>query len=244
MRRFVRGMSSRVVAEVDGFPIRVNETHALEPVAPHAEGSSGDLTGLRMWEAAPPLVAYLDQHRSRLLHRRSVLECGAGTGAVGIAAAKLGAAQVVLTDADTRATVCTDNGWTQTSTLEQLGGNAQFNGVDEVVTIAALRWGSQAHAAAIKRRWPRGFDTIIASDCLYYPTATYSLLAASVRALAAPSASLVLSYKVRHGNERRFAEDLLPGGHYGGFRHVADEVVSIGQHTQMVVTELQRDSST
>jgi hypothetical protein len=30
--------------------VYVHESHALEPVAPRADGAGGDLTGLRVWE--------------------------------------------------------------------------------------------------------------------------------------------------------------------------------------------------
>mmetsp|Transcript_1135 Transcript_1135/g.2976 ORF Transcript_1135/g.2976 Transcript_1135/m.2976 type:complete len:255 (-) Transcript_1135:109-873(-) len=191
-------------------PIYVHENHALEPVAPTADGADGDLTGLRVWEAAPFLIEFLDQHRSSLLHGRRVLELGAGTGACGIAAAKLGARHTVLSDADVSASLATEGGWQTRSTLAQLAENVALNGLraNVDVAVAELRWGSSRQAAAVGRRWGP-FDTLIASDVLYYPPATYERLATTIRALTVPGAHVVLSFKVRHGDEASFARLLL-----------------------------------
>jgi predicted nicotinamide N-methyase len=54
-------------------------------------------TGLVTWDGAVVLAKYLDKHRD-LVHDRSVLELGAGTGLSGIATAVLGASRVLLTD--------------------------------------------------------------------------------------------------------------------------------------------------
>ena len=48
----------------------------------------------------------------------------------------------------------------------------------------------------------------MASDVLYYPPATYRALAQTIRALSAADGAVVLSYRVRHGDEHGFV-DLL-----------------------------------
>ena len=53
---------------------------------------------------APHLIAHIAAHRA-LVSGRSVLELGAGTGAVGLAAAACGASRVVLSDADSVVTL-------------------------------------------------------------------------------------------------------------------------------------------
>ena len=71
------------------------------------------------------------------------------------------------------------------------------------------RWGdAQQIAELLTLRAARGFDTITASDVLYYPPATYRALAQTIRALSAADGAVVLSYRVRHGDEHGFI-DLL-----------------------------------
>jgi predicted nicotinamide N-methyase len=54
-------------------------------------------TGLNVWDGSIALAKYLES-RSDLVENKIILELGAGTGLVGIAAAMLGARQVVVTD--------------------------------------------------------------------------------------------------------------------------------------------------
>ncbi|RMZ52573.1 hypothetical protein APUTEX25_003716, partial [Auxenochlorella protothecoides] len=61
------------------------------------EGALGDGVGARLWVAAHILNRLLAAHPD-MVAGRSVLELGAGCGACGLAAARLGAARVVLTD--------------------------------------------------------------------------------------------------------------------------------------------------
>ena len=71
------------------------------------------------------------------------------------------------------------------------------------------RWGdAEQIAELLTLRAARGFDTITASDVLYYPPATYRALAQTIRALSAADGAVVLSYRVRHGDEHGFV-DLL-----------------------------------
>ena len=213
---------ARALVWVDGQPIWTRETHALEPVAPRSASAGGDLTGLRIWEAAPLLISYITQHEHRLLRDRRVIELGAGTGAVGIAAAALGTGSVLLTDADTTAHVaCMETGgWRETSTLSLIAENIALNQTTDVgarASVAQLVWGSPGCAARLGK-----FDTIVASDTLYYePSETYRSLADSIRALAAPAATVVLAFKERHGRERTFARWLTEEG--GGFEVVQEE---------------------
>lgn len=200
-----------VVAVVDDHAVLVNESHALEPVGPRNDGAEeGDLTGLRVWEAAPYLIRYLDRHREHLLQGRTVLDVGSGTGAVGLAAAAMGASSVILSDADSVATLATDVGWEERRTLAVLEENVALNGERAAaVRVQPLRWGCSEHIDQLREIAPAGFDTICASDVLYYPQSTYAALATTIRALAADDAAVVLSYRVRHGLEHTFIDRLL-----------------------------------
>jgi hypothetical protein len=144
-----RRLATQVVAVADGWPVLVQERHARETLGgergpPTANSFHGgtDLTGVRVWEAAPDLIKYIDIHRARLLEGRSVIDLGSGTGAVGLSAAAFGAGHVVLSDIDSKATFATENGWEERTTLAALAENAALNGSRAAaVSVAELRWG-------------------------------------------------------------------------------------------------------
>ena len=215
MRRLAGRAVQRVVAQVDGSPVLVHnlasyyyDARPLDPVGSR-DGGNGDLTGFRVWEAAPHLIEFLDTQRS-LVQNRSVLELGAGTGAVGLAAAAFGARQVVLSDADSTATLAGEHGWEERSRLATLADNVQLNGERAAaVSVEALRWGDEEHIAALASRHPMGFQTIVASDVLY-SLRMYDALATTIRALSAADAVAVFSYPERHGDEETFVQQLAP----------------------------------
>ena len=144
-----RRLATQVVAVADGWPVLVQERHARETLGgergpPTANSFHGgtDLTGVRVWEAAPDLIKYIDIHRARLFEGRSVIDLGSGTGAVGLSAAAFGAGHVVLSDIDSKATFATENGWEEQTTLAALAENAALNGSRAAaVSVAELRWG-------------------------------------------------------------------------------------------------------
>jgi predicted nicotinamide N-methyase len=215
MRRLARGLATaqRAVAHIDGTPVLINNLAKLyyDAVATPAalEHSEGDLTGFRVWESAPHLIHFLEEHRP-LVQARTVIELGAGTGAVGLSAAALGAKLVVLSDSDSTVTLQGVDGLEEHSRLAMLRDNAQLNGTRAAnVSVAPLRWGEATHLEALATLCPGGFETIIASDVLYSPR-HYDELATTIDALAARAADtrVILSYPVRHGEEHTFAHRL------------------------------------
>ena len=209
--------SHRVVATIAGAPVLINnlahfyyDARPLEPPDPLG-GGNGDLTGFRVWESAPHLIRHLESHAS-LVHNKTVIELGAGTGAVGLAAAALGASRVVLSDADSTATLCGENGqWQERGRLATLRENAELNGDRAAsVSVEALRWGDDEHLTSLSSRWPGGFETIVGSDVLYSPR-MYGALRHTIHTLAAPNAAtLVFAFPVRHGDEHGFVQGLAP----------------------------------
>lgn len=124
-----------------------------------------------MWDAALVLVKFLEVHPSLVAGLR-VLELGAGPGAVGVAAAALGAAAVTLTDLP--------------RPLLLAAQNIQANGLSHVATVAPLSWGE-----TLDHLQGGPFDIVLASDCLYQAEACppfvntlHALLTARPRALA------------------------------------------------------------
>lgn len=216
----------REVACIDGQPVRIHNlarfyynARPMESVGAR-DGGDGDLTGFRLWESAPHLIEYLNVHRE-VVKDRIVLELGAGTGAVGLAAAACGAQSVVLSDADTTATLEGEHGWEERSRIATLGENVRLNGkITAAVHVQPLRWGDHAQIAAIAAGWPGGFGTIVGSDVLYSPR-LYDGLAATIRTLAAYDSRVVLSFPERHGDENAFFDLLAPQFELVG-SHVSD----------------------
>ncbi len=118
---------------------------------------SGSLTtGFRTWEAALHLGSYLlTTEGASLIHDKSVLELGAGTGFLSILCAKhLEARHVTATDGDE-------------GVVEALRENLFLNGLDqeEQVVTSILRWGRGLQGTWVEEdceAWP--YDTVIGAD--------------------------------------------------------------------------------
>ena len=217
LRRHLTMGHPSIVAVIEGTQVLVSENVAREShiATPGTfQQQSGDLTGLRVWEAAPYLIRHMERN-PECIRGKAVIDLGSGTGAVGLSAAAIGAEHVVLSDADSAATISTDLGWQERSTLETLALNVALNSahVQAAVGVEALCWGDSSQIAALLQRHPRGFSAVLLSDLLYYkPEETYDTLAATIRALAAADARVILSYRVRHGMEHTFVDLLTKGG--------------------------------
>ena len=133
-----------------------------------------------MWPPAPILVELLDAGQlisAEELARMTVLECGAGCGLVGLAAALLGAKQVLLTDLPVG--TC------------HLLANAAANGYtvesNDVVAVAALDWSADCQPLLAQQ-----FDLVLASECIYDADMVIPLLKTCNRACA-PGGVLLLA---------------------------------------------------
>ncbi|CUS10097.1 unnamed protein product [Tuber aestivum] len=174
-----------------GQPITLFESRALI--------SGSGTTGLRTWEAALALAEYLIlSHLGRFYsfpgaavvagerlveEAGSVLELGAGTGLVGIVAARLGAGRVVVTDGDE--VVCDD-----------LKAGLERNGVADVVGVRRLVWGEEKEGEGNEGE---RFDLVVGADVTYDTTAIAHLVAELVRLLNRnPSAKAVISATIRN----------------------------------------------
>lgn len=104
-------------------PLRLMESHAF--------------VGTRVWDAAVVLARCMERMSSQgrlLLEGRRVVELGAGTGLVGLVAARLGA-RVLLTDV--------------AALVPGLRGAIDANGLAGTTTAAPLLWGCEADAASV-----------------------------------------------------------------------------------------------
>ncbi|KAK0877217.1 hypothetical protein LTR87_008942 [Friedmanniomyces endolithicus] len=153
---------------------------------------SGSLTtGFRTWEAALHLGSYLlTTEGASLIHDKSVLELGAGTGFLSILCAKhLEARRVTATDGDE-------------GVVEALRENLFLNGLDqeEQVVTSILRWGRGLQGTWVEEdceAWP--YDTVIGAD-ITYDKIGISALVATLRLMfdLRPKLRAVISGAVRN----------------------------------------------
>jgi len=132
---------------VAGRTIVLDDSNAFDEPAPIF---SETWLGTELWPAASALVTYLEQERRPQVASTSlVLELGAGTGACGLAAAALGARQVLLTD--------------KLALLPVLRANVTANGFDGQVRCEVLEWTDNGSADGALSA---GAELILVSDCL------------------------------------------------------------------------------
>ncbi|XP_024126127.1 EEF1A lysine methyltransferase 3 [Oryzias melastigma] len=146
-----------------------------------------------VWEAAVHLCRYLEDQSVNLKGKR-IIELGAGTGLVGILAARLGA-EVTLTDLPLA--------------LPQLQANVSAN-------TPSGGWPS-AEPAVLPLSWgedhldfPSDWDLVLGADIIYLPE-TYPLLVKTLAHLCKDGAVVYLSSKIRKEHEAHvFFEQYLP----------------------------------
>ncbi|KAM7422334.1 hypothetical protein PAMA_010411 [Pampus argenteus] len=146
-----------------------------------------------VWEAALHLCGYLEDQPVELRGRR-IIELGAGTGVVGIVAARLGA-DVTLTDLSLA--------------LPQLQANVSANMPSSgwpfvPPTVLPLCWGKD------HMNFPSDWDLVLCADIVYLQE-TYPLLVETLAHLCKSGAVVYLSSKMRkeHGTHS-FYEEHLP----------------------------------
>ncbi|KAJ8412073.1 hypothetical protein AAFF_G00143400 [Aldrovandia affinis] len=148
-----------------------------------------------VWDAALFLCSYLEQQSLDLKGKR-VIELGAGTGIVGILAARLGA-EVTLTDLPHAVPQLQKN----------VSANTPPSGWSSVTpTILPLSWGLD------QDQFPSDWDFVLGADIVYLSD-TYTLLMDTLTHLCQDGAAVYLSSKMRreHGTPG-FYDDILPRG--------------------------------
>lgn len=108
-----------------------------------------DISGNELLPWAQALIQFLQRH-PQVVRGKNVIEVGAGTGAVGLAAAQLGAKHVLLTDQHT-----------------ELGtANVHENKLSETVDVARVDWTDMTTWEAARMAGP--WDVLIASDVFFW----------------------------------------------------------------------------
>lgn len=114
-------------------------------------------TGRVVWDSGI-VLGRLFAKQPQLVRGKRVLDLGSGTGIAGLAAARCGASEVLLTDMHG---------------MQLLQTNVEHNALERVVSVASLEWGNMHHIA---HACEFGSDVIIGSDVLYSKAGTTQLL--------------------------------------------------------------------
>ena len=161
-----------------------------------------DGTARWVWPGALRAAEWLCDRGPEWIRGKRVVELGAGTGMLGIVAARLGAASVVLTDAP--------------SELALLRHNAQRANETRAETcetsVAPLAWGDSRAIADLAPP----FDVVLCSDVLYQnpPEAQTALAATMAELMTTPTSGAVEGANEATGTRRalfayQFRENVL-----------------------------------
>ncbi|XRB08179.1 lysine methyltransferase [Pycnococcus provasolii] len=155
---------------------RASDNLGLTLEAPGWSGGYG--TGGRVWLSSDVLIEFLRENDD-VVRDASVVELGSGTGAVGIAAAALGARSVILSDggSDSLVRLAKDN-------ASRNVASGAIDGAKTTIDVAAYRWNDAAPPAEMLAAAP--FDVILGSDCTY-SVSSHGALCDAVKALLALS---------------------------------------------------------
>ncbi|XP_064078180.1 protein N-lysine methyltransferase METTL21D-like [Macrobrachium nipponense] len=144
--------------------------------------NEGDV-GCVVWDAALVAAKYLERHREKpeknVVAGCSVVELGAGTGFLGLAAALLGASQVTITDLPEFVHLMEKN----------IKENRHI--IQDQVKAKVLEWGNKEHMDAIDK--PK---VILVADCIYYEQSLEPLIS-TLRSISGSHTTILLSYEER-----------------------------------------------
>ncbi|KAI9825652.1 MAG: hypothetical protein M1832_000996 [Thelocarpon impressellum] len=197
-REFAAAQQKAYVTYTSPSPLGQRDAAQLTLLESRALISASGTTGLRTWEAALHLGAFLMSTGAEgLVKEKNVVELGAGTGFVSVLCAKyLGANHVLATDGDERV-------------LEELGTNLKLNGLEssETAEVAALRWGEPLEATCVNPWTSEGIDTVLGADITYDVTVIPALVSTLSSLLDAyPGIEVIIAATVR--NEDTFSRFL------------------------------------
>lgn len=175
-------------------------------VRSHPDSASGGWTGGTVWESGVILAHYLPVYAAAAAGQRAsgeaswadcrVLELGSGCGLVGLAAAALGAKQVVLTD--------------QVLHQARMNRDANFADADNQVQLRQLIWSetsakvlqslcAPSDADQMQEECLAPFDLLLGSDILY-SEANHGALAQTIVALSGPATVVLLCTPIGQAN--------------------------------------------
>lgn len=169
----------------------------LTPIHMHLFEAAGQL-GIagKLWDSAAVLMHFIAQHddvTQEFICGKQVLELGAGTGAVGIGCALVGAKNVITTDLEcvvSQIQANIDLNWLGNSSSGQLGS----------IRAASLAWGETSLEEC---EIPCGVDTVVFADCIYEPD-YYESLVTTLRALVHANSNCKILWAHRHRHPKDY----------------------------------------
>lgn len=217
------GPSATLDAELDALslgatpsPAHLGSTHclpeALSTVQPQVNAHLSHLLGGRTWNGGTVLASYLNNNASwaaRLRGGIHVLELGAGTGVIGLAAATIaaGAGSTTLTDKDA-------------GIVDALRTSLRSHGFGRACRAMTYTWGEGEAAPLLPLSAIGGFDLILGGECLY-SVGTSGAFCDALDALEPASASATILITIE---ERWSTQECL------------DVLLERGWHTEVLET--------
>ncbi|CEM30986.1 unnamed protein product [Vitrella brassicaformis CCMP3155] len=174
---------------VNGLPLVIRPTREEDERRPDQQ-EHGD-TGRTIWDGAVVLAKFLELRMASRVKGATVLEFGAGLGLTGLAAAALGASQVLLTDLPYCLSTLTRN---RDATMDRwLGQQAEAEAAHVNVSVSSLDWrdpleSDAARILATQPEWSGGVDLLLGADVVW------------VEPLVQPFASAVAALMDRFGH--------------------------------------------
>ncbi|KAJ3184256.1 Methyltransferase-like protein 21D [Geranomyces variabilis] len=159
-------------------------------------GKFGAGQGATVWDSALCLAKYIEKRAKRephILHGARVIEIGSGTGLVGLVFAALGGGSsesVTLTDTPNALRLLRRNVDHMAKVLKDQGLALP------ALSSAALTWGSENDATALRSSDPQPPTHVLVSDCLYVPS-LYSALLGTLDAVCGPETTVWIAYEKR-----------------------------------------------
>ena len=144
-----------------------------------------------VWRSSVVLSKYFANNPS-LVHDKTVIELGSGTGLLGIVCHKLGA-KIISTD--------------HKDYLSSSESNFLLNGIDPQVHCKALNWGSSIQLFLSENNLPKP-EVIIGADIVYVQD-TFDLLKKTLLDFSVTNRSckIYLACQIRYDKDEQFIED-------------------------------------
>jgi predicted nicotinamide N-methyase len=182
------------------LPSRVFWSKGAKPIKIKQTMSTGEMwqvsTGSTVWGGGVVLQRYIETLGADFWAGKRVIELGTGTGLGGITAARLGAADVLVTDRDA-------------SVLELAEANAGANlgaRASSTFRTSLLEWGpAPMDGSSVEPAYTQPWDVVIGADLTYNRDA-WPLLVDTIKRLQAP---VILTASERRPNELQSLQQFL-----------------------------------
>lgn len=174
-------------------PMRLRDTFTVTLSAEHSfdiiqNKSMSSATGWLVWPVAVEFCEYIFRNQW-LIHGKSVIELGSGTGLVGIVCSSMCSKLTVMSDPSEDLPICMDN----------MRLNAKFLRSPEGVHVKELYWGNLTHLQTLKNEFGL-FDVIVGTDVVYHQgIEVLTALVETIVSLSHTGTEVLIAYEDREG---------------------------------------------